>query len=57
MSETWNPAGLYDGCPCLACLGGHDGQWEMALCPTCGNKRCKGALHHVNHPKPSEESL
>ncbi|WP_336874442.1 hypothetical protein [Rhodococcus qingshengii] len=55
MSETY-PAELYDGCPCLACLG-YDEQWKMALCPTCGNKRCKGAIHHVNHRKPSEESL
>lgn len=56
MSEMY-PAELYDGCPCLACLKNTGDQWKMALCPTCGSKRCKGASHHAKHPKHPEESL
>lgn len=31
------------------------GSW-MALCPTCGNKRCPGAANHVNQCTGSNET-
>ena len=52
MSEPY-PVGLYPGCPCTRCDSPNwpTSQWgftfaRMTLCPTCGNKRCPGAVDH-----------
>lgn len=44
------PADLYPGCPCATCDAPTDGSYarRMALCPTCGNKRCPGSGNHTN---------
>lgn len=53
------PADLYPGCPCYACDQAPRIEaaesWmgrlpnRMSLCPTCGDKRCPGALNHADH--------
>lgn len=51
------PTGLYPGCPCYAC---DSPTWatpfsaRMSLCPTCGYKRCPGAMDHTKHPQPDD---
>lgn len=54
------PEDLYDGCPCFACdqaprIAAATSWIEtfpnrMSLCPTCGDKRCPGAIDHTQHP-------
>ena len=56
------PADLYPGCPCAKCDmatqgGSTQTKWgsmptRMALCPTCGSKRCPGSSDHTTHAKP-----
>lgn len=58
MTDKPYPADLYPGCPCHVCdsptwptiqLGAFDVPMaRMSLCPTCGNKRCPGAVDHDN---------
>nr|WP_324130082.1 hypothetical protein [Aeromicrobium sp.] len=46
------PEHLYPGCPCYRCDSPTWGSVagipiaRMCLCPTCGNKRCPGAMDH-----------
>ncbi len=57
------PADLYPGCPCYACDQAPRVEApstpldrfpsRMSLCPTCGDKRCPGALDHAQHPEAS----
>lgn len=46
------PPEFYPGCPCFACDSptwtNKFGPERMSLCPTCGNKRCPGAIDHHN---------
>jgi len=61
MPEPY-PADLYPGCPCYRCdsptwttgLSGFAFA-RMTLCPTCGNKRCPGAVDHDNQCSGSNE--
>lgn len=45
------PQEFYPGCPCWGC---DSPTWanpflpeRMSLCPSCGNKRCPGAVFHT----------
>ena len=59
------PVALYPGCPCYTCdsmtwdqdgfrLRGELLPQRMSLCPSCGNKRCPGAIHHERHQPVSD---
>lgn len=49
------PTDLYPGCPCVECMREWSTFTRMALCPTCGSKRCPGASDHDNHVIPPGE--
>ena len=54
------PANLFDyECPCAARKPDDLNPWsfraQMHLCPTCGNKRCPGAVDHTRTCSGSNE--